>query len=151
MLFCTCLKILGILEFRTFGKSPNLFNSPLALKGKKCKTPIFCTRASIFNTPLLESSREVLCQQVSKHRTPASPIIGAKLPTHRLWMSVSGFGWLHFVYQGGPLPTHFNTAEASCWVHSDSKRLRLATFVYALQVVQWNYKRSWRTKWQQKH
>ena len=64
MLFCTCLKILGILEFRTFGKSPNLFNSPLALKGKNVRLQ--------FSAPELQYSIHLYLKAESWSPLPAS-------------------------------------------------------------------------------
>ena len=120
MLFCTCLKILGILEFRTFRKSTNLFNSlalkpetetrnPLHFEGKNVRLqfPAWELQYSIHFYLKAESWSPL--PGSAKHRIPASPIVGFKLPVHHL--GASGFGALHFVYQGGPLPTRLNTAK----------------------------------------
>ena len=65
MLFCTCLKILGILEFRTFGKSPNLFNS-LALKPETlCKLKEKNVRLQ-FSAPELQYSIHLYLKAVVK-------------------------------------------------------------------------------------
>ena len=71
MLFCTCLKILGILEFRTFGKSPNLFNS-LALKPETlCKLKEKNVRLQ-FSAPELQYSIHLYLKAESWSPLPAS-------------------------------------------------------------------------------